>query len=173
MKIGPSHSGLQQVRAAGNRLCRSIRGSERGATCLLFACFVIGSLLVAGCASTASQQSHTRPDLGSDKALVCFFREWRFFGGGVSYRIKERGEVIAVLPNASYAYLLATPGRHIYTGEEDAKSDPVVTLEAGRTYYFKCYPIAINSGSRLVIEKTDEAYAKERLPRLRCVAGVR
>lgn len=166
-------SGKQQVRSTGNGLYRFLRGHKREAPFLLSVCFLIGPLFVAGCASTVSQQSNVVPEPGSEKALVCFIREWKFFGGGVAYRIKERGEVIAVLPNASYVYLLATPGRHIYTGEEDAKSDPVVTLEAGRAYFFKCYPIAINSGSRLVIETTDEAYAKERLSRLRCVTGRR
>jgi hypothetical protein len=131
--------------------------------------FLSGILLASGCASGSNQGPNVYPEPRSDKALVYFFREWRSFGGGVSYNVRERGEVIGRLPNASYFTIFADPGRHIYSGDEDAKDDPIRRLEAGKTYYIKCSPRGTHSGSRLALELVEEAAAQALLPRLRCV----
>lgn len=130
---------------------------------------LFGMLLISGCASGSSQAQRVYPEPRSDKALVYFLREWRSFGGGVSYNVRERGEVIGRLPNASYFTIFAEPGRHIFTGDSDAKDDPIRRLEAGKIYYIKCSPRGTQSGSRLALELVDESAAQALLPRLRCV----
>lgn len=141
-----------------------VKGTIWLAVSLLF-----GTLLMSGCASSSCQTPRVFPEPRTDKALVYFYREWLFFGGGRTYDVKERGEVIGRLPNASYFTIFVDPGRHIFTGDSDAKDDPVLRLEAGRTYYIMCIPRATHDGGRLALKLVEEHAARALLPRLRCV----
>src|SRR5882762_7097625 len=98
----------------------------------------LAGLLLSSCASvqreTAPSQAD-RPERG--KALVIFYRERHFVGGGVSYKVFDNGARIGGLPNGAYFVYQATPGAHKFTASTESTAEHVLTLEAGKTYYIR------------------------------------
>jgi len=96
-----------------------------------------GSLLCS-CASVqreAAPSQSDRPERG--KALVIFYRERHFVGGGVSYKVFDNGGRIGGLPNGAYFVYQATPGAHKFTASTESTAEHVLSLEAGKTYYIR------------------------------------
>ena len=96
-----------------------------------------GSLLCS-CASVqreAAPSQLDRPERG--KALVIFYRERHFVGGGVSYKVFDNGARIGGLPNGAYFVYQATPGAHKFTASTESTAEHVLSLEAGKTYYIR------------------------------------
>ena len=100
--------------------------------------FVVAAALLSSCASVqreAAPVSPDRPEPG--KALVIFYRERHFVGGGVSYKVFDNGTRIGGLPNGAYFVYQAKPGAHKFTASTESTSEHVLTLEAGKTYYIR------------------------------------
>src|SRR3982751_1790076 len=98
----------------------------------------IGSCFFSSCASVqreAAPAQADRPERG--KALVVFYRERRFVGGGVSYKVFDNGTRIGGLPNGAYFVYQAKPGAHKFTASTESTSQHVLTLDAGQTYYVR------------------------------------
>jgi Protein of unknown function (DUF2846) len=96
-----------------------------------------GSLLCS-CASVQREAAPSQPDRPErGKALVIFYRERHFVGGGVSYKVFDNGARIGGLPNGAYFVYQATPGAHKFTASTESTAEHVLSLEAGKTYYIR------------------------------------
>ncbi len=96
------------------------------------------AVFLTSCASVereAAPASPDRPERG--KALVIFYRERHYIGGGVSYKVFDNGTRIGGLPNGAYFVYQAKPGAHKFTASTESTSEHVLTLEAGKTYYVR------------------------------------
>lgn len=67
---------------------------------------------------------------------IYVYREKRFMGAALHHDIFLDGKQVAEIGNGSYFILKATPGAHKLRGEEE-KEEVAVTVEAGKTYYFR------------------------------------
>lgn len=72
-------------------------------------------------------------------ARVCFFRVPNYVGSGIKMLIKANGQPIARLKNGSYFWYEASPGEYNFTAHSGEEGKIRMTLEAGKTYYIKCY----------------------------------
>lgn len=69
------------------------------------------------------------------KGQIVFFREKKFTGGAISYKVREGQTELGKLSNGSYFILPVTPGPHAYTVHSEAKDVLNLEVEAGETYY--------------------------------------
>ncbi len=104
--------------------------------------FLVGCLfLLAGCMGhNAGPQDYTKdavPQLQADdsSALVCFYRESGFVGGGRTYFVFEDNTKIGTLGSGTWFVHRATPGDHTYWAEIESKALVSLSVEAGKEYY--------------------------------------
>ncbi|KAF1716223.1 hypothetical protein CSC74_10245 [Pseudoxanthomonas yeongjuensis] len=69
------------------------------------------------------------------KGQIVFFRDKKFVGGGVSYKVREGETELGKLSNGTYFVYIAEPGAHQYTVHSEAKDILNMEVEAGETYY--------------------------------------
>lgn len=124
----------------------------------LFACAL--ALSLAGCASTetskpaepaksaparsepAKAPAPTAADTGiaapsGDFANVVFFRESKFVGAMVSFKVREAEQELGKLSNGTYFVTQVSPGAHAYTVHSEAKDVLNLEVESGQTYYLR------------------------------------
>src|ERR1700739_4469448 len=98
----------------------------------------IAGCLLSSCASVQREAAPSQPDRPErGKALVIFYRERHFVGGGVSYKVFDNGARIGGLPNGAYFVYQATPGAHKFTASTEVTDEKPLTVEAGKTYYVR------------------------------------
>jgi hypothetical protein len=66
---------------------------------------------------------------------IVFFRESKFVGGAIGYKVREGDVELGKLSNGSFFVHAATPGAHAYTVHSEAKDVLNIEIEAGETYY--------------------------------------
>jgi hypothetical protein len=66
---------------------------------------------------------------------VVFFREKKFAGAAISYKVRENGVEICKLKNGSYCTVQAPTGKHEYVVHSEAKDVLTLEVESGETYY--------------------------------------
>jgi hypothetical protein len=66
---------------------------------------------------------------------VVFFRESKFVGGGMSYKVRENGVEICKLKNGSFCSVQVPVGKHTYDVHSEAKDVLNMEVESGETYY--------------------------------------
>ncbi len=95
--------------------------------------------LLNGCADQPAQPGYTLPTPGKNSALVCFYRERKYQGSGIVYRIRETGREIGILPNGKFFYVYVPPGEHIFEAHGFISEPGRARLVAkpGRTYFVK------------------------------------
>lgn len=71
----------------------------------------------------------------SGKGQIVFFREKKFVGGAVSYKVREGENELGKLSNGTYFVSVVEPGAHEYTVHSEAKDILNLEVEAGETYY--------------------------------------
>ena len=99
---------------------------------------VLAAILLSSCAGVQREAAPSQPDRPEvGKAMVIFYRERRFVGGGVSYKVLDNGTRIGGLPNGAYFVYQAKPGAHKFTAATESTDEHVLTLEAGKTYYVR------------------------------------
>lgn len=69
------------------------------------------------------------------KGQVVFFREKKFVGGAMSYKVREGEAELGKLSNGSYLVLEVEPGTHQYYMQGETKDALTLEVEAGETYY--------------------------------------
>jgi hypothetical protein len=69
------------------------------------------------------------------KGQIVFFREKKFAGAAVNYKVREGEEELGKLSSGSYFVHVAEPGAHEYTVHSEAKDILNLEVEAGETYY--------------------------------------
>jgi hypothetical protein len=89
----------------------------------------------AGDASTAPAASGSIGAPPAGKGQIVFFREKKFVGGGVSYKVREGENELGKLSNGTYFVSVVEPGAHEYTVHSEAKDILNLEVEAGETYY--------------------------------------
>ena len=73
----------------------------------------------------------------ADKAQIVFFRESKFAGGALGFKVREGEQELGKLRSGNYFILQVTPGKHTYTVHSEAKDDLNMEVDAGETYYVK------------------------------------
>jgi hypothetical protein len=67
--------------------------------------------------------------------VVVFFREKKFMGGGIAYKVREGNTELGKLANGSYFTVRARPGRHEYEVHSEARDVLTLEVEPGETYF--------------------------------------
>ena len=100
-------------------------------------------LISVGCAKMplrgdyVEEKSPPQMQADAQSAAIIFFREWAFTGGGMSYFITEDTNNIGLLKAGSYFTYRATPGKHTYSAETEARSSVTLDIQPGQTYYIE------------------------------------
>lgn len=89
----------------------------------------------AGDATAAPAASGSIGTPPAGKGQIVFFREKKFVGGGVSYKVREGENELGKLSNGTYFVSVVEPGAHEYTVHSEAKDILNLEVEAGETYY--------------------------------------
>lgn len=84
-------------------------------------------------ASPASNGLIAPPPEG--KGQIVFFREKKFTGAAVNYKVREGETELGKLSNGTYFVHVTEPGAHEYTVHSEAKDILNLEVEAGETYY--------------------------------------
>lgn len=123
-------------------------------------------VVLAGCASATKVGAPPTPEVHPEKGLVYFFRESRFVGGGVSFNVRDNGEVIGALKNGTYFFHYVEPGEHVFSARTEVERERAIQIEAGKVYYIKgSISMGVLAG-RPELTIVDEAEARLILPGL-------
>jgi hypothetical protein len=104
--------------------------------------------LIAACAVlaplAASSQETVAPtvapatlaaDAGGPTGTVIFFREKKFAGSAIRYKVRENGVELCKLQSGVYCAVQAPTGKHEYVVHSEAKDVLTLEVESGETYY--------------------------------------
>lgn len=69
------------------------------------------------------------------KGQIVFFREKKFAGAAVKYKVREGETELGKLSSGTYFVHVTDPGAHAYTVHSEAKDILNMEVEAGETYY--------------------------------------
>ncbi|NDK37938.1 hypothetical protein DT603_03675 [Pseudoxanthomonas gei] len=69
------------------------------------------------------------------KGQIVFFREKKFAGAAINYKVREGETELGKLSSGTYFVHVADPGAHEYTVHSEAKDILNLEVEAGETYY--------------------------------------
>ena len=71
----------------------------------------------------------------SGAGTVVFFREKKFAGAAVSYKVRENGVELCKLKSGSFCSVQVPVGKHEYVVHSEAKDVLTLEVESGETYY--------------------------------------
>jgi hypothetical protein len=66
---------------------------------------------------------------------VVFFREKKFAGAAIRYKVRENGVELCKLASGTYCTVQVPAGKHTYEVHSEAKDALNLEVEAGETYY--------------------------------------
>ncbi len=69
------------------------------------------------------------------KGQIVFFREKKFAGAAIKYKVREGEVELGKLSSGTYFVHTADPGAHVYTVHSEAKDILNLEVEPGETYY--------------------------------------
>lgn len=72
-----------------------------------------------------------------DKGQIVFYREPKFAGGAIGFKVREGDAEIGKLRSGNYFVALVEPGRHEYNVKGETRDILPIEVEAGETYYVK------------------------------------
>ncbi|HVK52702.1 MAG TPA: DUF2846 domain-containing protein, partial [Pseudoxanthomonas sp.] len=87
----------------------------------------------AAATAPAAKGALTAPPEG--KGQIVFFREKKFTGSMISFKVREGKTELGKLSNGTYFVLPVDPGAHQYVVHSEAKDVLNLEVEAGETYY--------------------------------------
>ncbi|WP_342316087.1 DUF2846 domain-containing protein [Lysobacter sp. FW306-1B-D06B] len=70
-----------------------------------------------------------------DKAQIVFFRESKFVGGAIGFKVREGEAELGKLRSGKYFVAHVEPGKHEYNVHGETKDVLTMEVEAGETYY--------------------------------------
>jgi hypothetical protein len=85
--------------------------------------------------SAPAPASSSVPPPSGDMGTVVFFRESKFVGGAVSFKVREGERELGKLSNGSYFITQLPTGAHAFTVHSEAKDVLNIEIERGETYY--------------------------------------
>lgn len=94
---------------------------------------VVADAPTAAAAPAAANGLIAAPPEG--KGQIVFFREKKFAGAAVRYKVREGETELGKLSSGSYFVHVTEPGAHQYTVHSEAKDVLNLEVEAGETYY--------------------------------------
>lgn len=109
-------------------------------------------LALAGCASSGGSAPEKKAEpvaapapapvqkaapASGDTGSVVFFRESRFAGAAVSFKVREGETELGKLSSGTYFIAQLAPGAHEFTVHSEAKDVLNLEVEAGETYYIQ------------------------------------
>jgi uncharacterized protein DUF2846 len=118
-------------------------------------------LALAGCATTSAPAKETKPVApaamhapakpaaaapaapavaaapGSGMGTIVFFREKKFAGAAVSFKVREGEQELGKLSSGTYFIVQVKPGAHTYVVHSEAKDVFNLEVEPGETYYVR------------------------------------
>ena len=71
----------------------------------------------------------------SESGTVVFFREKKFAGSAIRYKVRENGVELCKLGSGTYCSVQAPVGKHAYEVHSEAKDVLNLEVESGETYY--------------------------------------
>jgi hypothetical protein len=88
----------------------------------------------------ASSQDTAAPAAGTAAAdastgTVVFFREKKFAGAAIKYKVRENGVELCKLKSGTYCSVQVPAGKHAYEVHSEAKDVLTLEVEPGETYY--------------------------------------
>lgn len=86
-------------------------------------------------ADAASPDAGMIPAPPEGKGQIVFFREKKFAGAAVRYKVREGETELGKLSSGTYFVHVAEPGSHEYTVHSEAKDILNLEVEPGETYY--------------------------------------
>lgn len=98
-------------------------------------------IMACGCAKMPTRGEYVKLDAApvitadAESSVIYFLRESAFMGGGISYYIWEDNQQIGLLKSSSYFMHRATPGKHTYWAETEARASITLDVQGGNTYY--------------------------------------
>jgi hypothetical protein len=117
-------------------------------TALLTAALAVQAQDTATAPAPAAEQTAAAVDAPAAAALpkgisappegmgqIVFFRESKFVGAAIGYKVREGETELGKLRNGTYFVHVATPGAHAYTVHSEAKDVLNLEVEAGETYF--------------------------------------
>ncbi len=80
-------------------------------------------------------------DVPPGKALIYFYRESHFGGGGLHFHVEEAGDEIGTLPNGTYFHAIVDPGKHTFalTGWHLADGTCDIQIKSGDIRYVQVF----------------------------------
>jgi len=90
--------------------------------------------------AASSQDSAAPPagaatDTSATTGTVVFFREKKFAGAAVSYKVRENGVELCKLKSGTFCTVQVPVGKHEYEVHSEAKDVLTLEVESGETYY--------------------------------------
>lgn len=70
-----------------------------------------------------------------DKAQIVFFRESKFAGGAIGFKVREGETELGKLRSGKYFVANVEPGKHEYKVHGETQDVLTMEVEAGETYY--------------------------------------
>jgi hypothetical protein len=67
--------------------------------------------------------------------VVVFFREKKYMGGGVPFKVREGTKELGKLSNGTYFTIKARPGKHEYVVHSETQDVLTLEVEPGETYF--------------------------------------
>ena len=83
----------------------------------------------------ARQPPRPRHGGAANTGTVVFFREKKFAGAAISYKVRENGVEICKLKSGRFCSVQAPAGKHEYVVHSEAKDVLTLEVEPGETYY--------------------------------------
>jgi hypothetical protein len=96
------------------------------------------TFLVACSTTDNGNVVHVIPTPSSGKALLIFYREFELGGSVVWFGIRDNGNEIGRLSNATFFRYEAAPGTHVFSASSETTERKIFPVEAGKTYYLRC-----------------------------------
>ena len=72
---------------------------------------------------------------GGGTGTVIFFREKKFAGSAIRYKVRENGVELCKLQSGTYCKIDVPAGKHEYVVHSEAKDVLTLEVESGETYY--------------------------------------
>lgn len=83
----------------------------------------------------ASAATPASDSAAASTGTVVFFREKKFAGSAIRYKVRENGTELCKLASGTYCSLQVPTGKHAYVVHSEAKDTLNLEVEPGETYY--------------------------------------
>ena len=87
-------------------------------------------------AATATANALITP-APADKGQIVFFRESKFAGAAIGFKVREGETELGKLRSGNYFVAVVEPGKHEYNVHGETKDLLTLEVEPGETYYVK------------------------------------